>query len=367
MRPVTAMRMLADAVEQVKSQGPYWQRSGGRDHIVLISHDEGGCWAPHEVADRAIILSHWGRMDARPHSSSRYMADNWESDWRSPIRGIDGRVWTFGSGSRSMIGIHPCYNPRKDILIPVFANPDRILSSYWLAEPPAGSGGSPALALLDAPRPTLAYFSGNLATNEPIKYSRGVRHRLVATFKGKPGWMLVGGRGNAYARDLSTSQFCIVPPGGDGWSSRVDDAVRHGCIPVILIDNVHLPFESLLDYDAFALRVPESHVEKLDELLRAVPEERKRRMRIAMRAVWTRFAYTRIVLDDDVYLPSRRSDGLQLPRSESVARLRKQIMQRGIADAPDALDTILMALHAKMRSTSHGGACEGLMPPGRPL
>lgn len=119
------MRMLADAIEQVKAAGPHWQRSGGRDHIVLLSHDEGGCWAPQEVAERAIVLSHWGRMDQAPTSSSRYMADNWESNWASPIRGIDGRVWTFPGGSRAMIGRHPCYDPRKDIVIPVFTTPDR--------------------------------------------------------------------------------------------------------------------------------------------------------------------------------------------------------------------------------------------------
>ena len=75
---------------------PHWDRSAGRDHIVLLSHDEGGCWAPRGVAANAIILSHWGRMDAQPHSSSRYMADNWESDWKSSIRAPDGAVWRCG-------------------------------------------------------------------------------------------------------------------------------------------------------------------------------------------------------------------------------------------------------------------------------
>jgi hypothetical protein len=27
---------------------------------------------------------------------------------------------------------------------------------------------------------------------------------------------------------------------GDGWSARLEDAVLHGCIPVIIIDNVHV-------------------------------------------------------------------------------------------------------------------------------
>lgn len=86
------------------------------------------------------------------------------------------------------------------------------------------------------PRKTLAYFSGNLAEREPLKYARGVRHRLRQAFLGKPGWVLVGKRGGLYSRDLSTSEFCIVPPGGDGWSSRVDDSVRR-CNPMHLACN----------------------------------------------------------------------------------------------------------------------------------
>ena len=89
------------------------------------------------------------------------------------------------------------------------------------------------------------------------------------TFQGKKGWLLVGNRGGLYSQDLAASEFCSVPPGGDGWSSRVDDAVRHGCIPVIIMDDVLMPFEGLLDYDAFALRIPEADIEKLDATLRA--------------------------------------------------------------------------------------------------
>ncbi len=40
--------------------GRRWDRKGGRDHIWLISHDEGSCWAPAEIRP-SIILSHWGR------------------------------------------------------------------------------------------------------------------------------------------------------------------------------------------------------------------------------------------------------------------------------------------------------------------
>ena len=41
----------------------------------------------------------------------------------------------------------------------------------------------------------------------------------------------MGNRGARYSSDLARAQFCLVPPGGDGWSSRVDDAVRQACKP----------------------------------------------------------------------------------------------------------------------------------------
>ena len=46
MRPVTAMRMVTDAVEMIRRALPYWDAKQGKDHLFLLAHDEGGCWAP---------------------------------------------------------------------------------------------------------------------------------------------------------------------------------------------------------------------------------------------------------------------------------------------------------------------------------
>ena len=48
---------------------------------------------------------------------------------------------------------------------------------------------------------------------------------------------------------------------GDGWSPRAEDAVLHGCVPVVVMDGVHAIFESLLDWRTFSIRVPESEIE----------------------------------------------------------------------------------------------------------
>ena len=44
------MRMAYAAMERVRATLPFWNASGGRDHVFLFSHDEGGCFAPEEVA-----------------------------------------------------------------------------------------------------------------------------------------------------------------------------------------------------------------------------------------------------------------------------------------------------------------------------
>lgn len=47
------------------------ERRGGRDHIWLVTHDEGSCWVPAAIRP-SIILSHWGRTDLNHSSLSGY-------------------------------------------------------------------------------------------------------------------------------------------------------------------------------------------------------------------------------------------------------------------------------------------------------
>ncbi len=55
--------MTLEAKRYLQKTWPWWNRRQGRDHIWLFSHDEGACWAPTEVFNSSIILTHWGRMD----------------------------------------------------------------------------------------------------------------------------------------------------------------------------------------------------------------------------------------------------------------------------------------------------------------
>lgn len=380
MRPVTAMRMAHDALQQVRSRWPYFNRSISRgvpDHLFLFSHDEGACWAPLDLYQHSIILTHWGRRDLLPHSSSRYIPDNWEHQWFQDERSPAGQRWTFPrpGGSRGMIGMHPCYTPSKDVVIPVYSPPNKWKDSPFVAAaatlgtsataasataaPSAGAPRDGDDRIADEePRTTLAYFSGNLGENEPLKYGRGIRHRLRQSFRATPGWRLVGKAGWRYSMDLASSEFCLVPPGGDGWSSRVDDAVRHGCIPVIIMDNVHMPFETSLNYSSFSIRVAEADVEQLDGILRSVGTATRRAMRAVMRRLWTRFTYARSHLDVEAYLPQRHAADTAdrgarvLPREHVHEPPLSALAALVDGGAPDAFDTIFVELEARRHKSA---------------
>jgi hypothetical protein len=78
--------------------------------------------------------------------------------------------------------------------------------------------------------------------------------------------------------------------------------VRHGCIPVIIMDGVHMPFEGVLDYATFSIRVPERHLEQLDTLLRAVTPQRQAASPLLL---YTYYGHAdRLLLHDHVLLLS---------------------------------------------------------------
>jgi hypothetical protein len=55
-----------------------------------------------------------------------------------------------------------------------------------------------------------------------------------------------------------------------------------------LQDNVHVSFESIIDVTQFSIRVPQADLEKLPEVLQAVPQARREEMQRALTRVWQR-------------------------------------------------------------------------------
>jgi hypothetical protein len=98
-----------------------------------------------------------------------------------------------------------------------------------------------------------------------LTWCRGVPLRLsqVRNTEGK--------RYTVYRSQIEKSQFCLAPSGA-GWGIRIIELVMDGCIPVIIQDNITQPYEDVLPYRKFSLRVAEADIERLPEILRAVSQ-----------------------------------------------------------------------------------------------
>lgn len=246
-----ALFMLS-ALAYIKAHYPFWAASGGRDHLFMMLHDEGPCFCPRDIRP-AMLLTHYGYYSDHPRPWGTYYDDNFMQDPR-----FYGRY--LGDAKRPT----PCFRRGKDLVIPPWKTPDfwrRALSDLSLRGPKAVS----------TPRKGLVFFAGDLGNNRLAGYSHDLRQLAYALFcdprtikfKRRDCTPIAGGKCRTdlpmncsgweegvkivthtrrYHDELKEHTFCLAFP-GDGWSSRVLDAVTHGCIPVVVQDESEMFFE----------------------------------------------------------------------------------------------------------------------------
>lgn len=105
-------------------------------------------------------------------------------------------------------------------------------------------------------RSTLLFFRGRLKRNAGGK----IRAKLVAELSGVGGVVIEEGTSGeagkrAAQNGMRKSIFCLNPAGDTPSSARLFDAIVSGCIPIIISDELELPFEGILDYRKMALFV----------------------------------------------------------------------------------------------------------------
>ena len=66
---------------------------------------------------------------------------------------------------------------------------------------------------------------------------------------------------------MTQSDFCICPLGSTSWTSRVFDSLIAGCIPVIISDDILLPWNDRVDWTRLALKWPQARVNELPTVL----------------------------------------------------------------------------------------------------
>lgn len=324
LRGSLTLSFYKKAYDIITEQYPYWNRSSGKDHIWFFSWDEGACYAPKEIWN-SMMLVHWGNTNSKHnHSTTAYWADNWD-DIPSTRRGN-----------------HPCFEPEKDLVLPAWKQPDP---------------GSLRLKLWSRPhkdRKNFFYFNGNLGSayengRPEDTYSMGIRQKLAKEYGSSPDKkgnfgkqhtedvIVTPLRSDNYYEDLARSVFCGVLP-GDGWSGRMEDSILHGCIPVIIQDGIYLPYENVLNYESFAVRIREDEIPDMIKSLRGYNETDIESMLENVRKIWQRFLYR-----DSVLLEAERQKSEHGHMEDWALEFMK-------LSKDDVFSTFIQVLHYKLHN-----------------
>jgi len=245
----------------------YYNRSRGADHVVVMSSDWGACQGPLDAMHNVIVIATSGDRSApRPEWYINRAADHM------------GASAAFAARAR-----RPCFQMHKDIAVPPMIPVPALIQSYQ------GVRGKT--------RDIQVYFRGTTAGSDKAipynaNYSLGVRQYIVEHFSAVEGWLISAKSDpQAYHSELLRSTMCIAPAGWELWSVRFFESMLLGCIPVIVTDDIQLPFQSQIDYSAFTVKVAEADVPRLPEVLAQVSPAGIRRKQDALRRVWKTVTY----------------------------------------------------------------------------
>ena len=165
------------------------------------------------------------------------------------------------------------FNPQKDVSLPEIHLYGGNVSPKLLTPPPD-----------NASRPYLAFFAGGI--HGPI------RPILLNHWKNRDNVLRVYeylSKDLDYDSFMLQSKFCLCPSGHEVASPRIVEAIYAECVPVILSQNYVLPFSDVLKWEEFSIQLDVSDIPRLKNVLRAVPEEKYRRLKDGLRVVRRHF------------------------------------------------------------------------------
>ncbi|XP_010258348.1 PREDICTED: probable arabinosyltransferase ARAD1 [Nelumbo nucifera] len=203
-------KMLQNKLLEFLMSRDEWKRSGGKDHLIVAHHPNSMLDARRKLGSAMFVLADFGRY---------------------PVQ---------------------IANLNKDIIAP-YKHVVRVGSNYVPFEE----------------RPILMYFQGAIYRKD----GGVIRQQLYHLLKDEKdvhftyGSLHANGISKA-GQGMVSSKFCLNIAGDTPSSNRLFDAIASHCVPVIISDDIELPFEDVLDYSEFSIFVQESDALKKGFLLK---------------------------------------------------------------------------------------------------
>lgn len=235
---ISVNRMLQSKLVQYVTGQDEWKQMGGKDHIIVAHHPNSMLDARKKLGSAMFVLADFGRYPAE--------IANLEKDIIAPYK-------------------HVVRTIRGDASAPF------------------------------SKRPTLAYFQGAVYRKD----GGVIRQELYYLLKDEKGVHFAFGsvQGNGIhkaGQGMASSKFCLNIAGDTPSSNRLFDAIVNHCVPVIISDEIELPFEDVLDYSEFCLFVRASDAVKkgyLLNLLRGIKEDKWTKMWKRLKEVAQHFEF----------------------------------------------------------------------------
>ncbi|CAA3003157.1 probable arabinosyltransferase ARAD1, partial [Olea europaea subsp. europaea] len=215
-----------------------WKQLGGRDHLIVAHHPNSMLFARNKLGSAMFVLSDFGRY-------SRKIA-----------------------------------NLEKDVIAPY----KHMVRTIPIANSPSFSE-----------RPMLMYFRGAIYRKD----GGAIRQVLYYLLKDEKDVHFAFGSVQANGikqagKGMASSKFCLNIAGDTPSSNRLFDAIASHCVPVIISDEIELPFEDVLDYSEFCVFVHSSDAVKkgyLLNLLRGIEQENWTKMWERLKKISRHFEY----------------------------------------------------------------------------
>ncbi|PIA53267.1 hypothetical protein AQUCO_00900090v1 [Aquilegia coerulea] len=242
-------KLLQEKLVSYLTSQEEWKRSGGRDHIVIAHHPNSMLDARMQLWPAMFILSDFGRYPPN--------VANVEKDVIAPYRHVIGSFINDSSGFDD--------------------------------------------------RPTLLYFQGAIYRKD----GGIIRQELYYLLKDEKdvhfsfGSIQKGGIREA-TKGMHSSKFCLNIAGDTPSSNRLFDAIASHCVPVIISDEIELPYEDILNYSEFSISVRMSDAVKenfLIKLIRSIGKDEWTRMWNKLKEIERFFEYQ---------YPSQQDDAVQM-------------------------------------------------------
>ncbi|XP_072975872.1 probable arabinosyltransferase ARAD1 [Typha angustifolia] len=246
---ISRNKLLQQKLVKYLADQEEWKRSGGRDHVIMAHHPNSMLDARSVLFPCVFILSDFGRY-------------------------------------------HPnIANVEKDLIAPY-----KHLAKTFVND----SAGF-------EDRPILLYFRGAIYRKE----GGNIRQELYYLLKDEKdvhfsfGSIQANGINKA-SQGMHSAKFCLNIAGDTPSSNRLFDAIVSHCVPVIISDDIELPFEDVLDYSKFCIFVRSSDATKegfLMNLIRGISREKWTKMWERLKEVERHFEFQ---------YPSQKDDAVQM-------------------------------------------------------